>query len=597
MTGLPHGRSLADFEPLTSAEARLREACRNGTAARLAAAVPDVATDDNRVRAEVLRFFALGGDVQAPVHEMGVQVEGAYIDGAIYLGGAVLPHSLTVLSSRLAGPMHLNGAEVRGSLSLGGSALDELTAEHAVVRGSIFLRDGFQATGEVSLLGVRVDGDLDCRGGQFEVEDGDALSADGAVIKGAVFFNGDFRATGQVRLRGAQIGTHLYCRGGQFEVQEGCALSADGAVIKGNVALDKGFTAAGPVWLPGARIGGNLACAGGQFSAEDGAALLADGAVVQGTFFFRGLKAPVAGVSLAGAYVQRLVDDEASWGERLILDGFRYDALAGGAPTTATDRLRWLDKQLPAHAGLDGVGEDFRPQPWRQVESVLHAMGHAEEARQVAIAREERLRQADRIGSSPKTWSRLRATPYRLAARAFHKGFGLLVAYGYRPVRLLGWFVLTWLACGAAYWFVALPPLGVFAPSDPLVFQNPAYRDCMPAAESGSSGATRAERSRAQAPVRQAGNWYLCERVPEEYAGFSPLAYSLDVILPLVDLGQEKSWGPMIPTPKADAVEELFTLSWKHGTRWLIWLETLFGWVASLLLVAIVSGLAKRRDD
>ena len=79
--------------------------------------------------------------------------------------------------------------------------------------------------------------------------------------------------------------------------------------------------------------------------------------------------------------------------------------------------------------------------------------------------------------------------------------------------------------------------------------------------------------------------------------GFNPLAYSLDVILPLVDLQQEKDWAPMIPTPKAVWWEELRGTGWKHRARLVLWAETLFGWLASLLLVAIVSGLTKRRED
>jgi hypothetical protein len=93
------------------------------------------------------------------------------------------------------------------------------------------------------------------------------------------------------------------------------------------------------------------------------------------------------------------------------------------------------------------------------------------------------------------------------------------------------------------------------------------------------------------------GNWYLCPRLREEYTGFSPLAYSLDVLLPLVDLQQQKDWGPLIPTPKANPWDEFREDGIKHLTRLVIWFQTLFGWVASLLLVAIVSGLTKRRED
>ena len=87
------------------------------------------------------------------------------------------------------------------------------------------------------------------------------------------------------------------------------------------------------------------------------------------------------------------------------------------------------------------------------------------------------------------------------------------------------------------------------------------------------------------------------QRSAPEYSTFSPLAFSLDIILPLVDLGQEKSWGAVIATPQPQVLKELLTLSPGHMVRWLVWFETVFGWIASLLLVGIVSGFAKRTEE
>ena len=117
-----------------------------------------------------------------------------------------------------------------------------------------------------------------------------------------------------------------------------------------------------------------------------------------------------------------------------------------------------------------------------------------------------------------------------IIARGFHYGFGILTGYGYRPIRLLVWLFVLWLTCAALYWFTALPPNNVFAPSNPLVFQNEDYAACVP-----GSRAAMAEQAKPvdamPAPVKGAGNWYLCEQLRAEYIGFSPLAYSLDVIL------------------------------------------------------------------
>lgn len=504
------------------------------------------------------------------------------------------------------GTVRLLGAQIGGNLTCSkgqfdGKGSNALSADRAVIKGSVFLRDGFQATGEVRLLGAEIGGDLDCNKGQFDGKGGAALSADGAVIKGSVFLRDGFQATGKVRLLSAQIGSNLTCTKGQFDGKDGDALSADSAVIKGNVFLRDGFQAMGSVRLLGVQIDGSLDCSKGQFDGKGGDALCTDGMHVVDVFFFRNLASPINRVSLASASVGVLVDDADAWGGDLVLDGFTYGSIGGRAPTTATARLAWLDKQLPAMSGQSGAGADFRPQPWKQLQNVLREMGHAEDARQVAVALEHRLRKTGLIGQSPETlrywptWTnRPRRWMYRKLACGFHWGFWALTGYGYRPMRLMMWMLAVWLGCATFYWFAALPPNDVFAPSNPLVFQHADYQVCAP-------NRPASDEEMAKPPEQQkvvgAGNWYLCGELREEYTGFSPLAYSLDVILPLVDLQQQKDWGPLIPTPQAHPWDEFRERGMKHLTRLVIWFETLFGWLASLLLVAIVSGLTKRRED
>ena len=521
---------------------------------------------------------------------------------ALYADDAVINGSVFLRDGfRAIGEVRLMGAQIGSALvcdagQFDGKESNALMADDAVIKDSVFLGNGFQALGTVRLIGAQIGGDLSCKKGQFNGEGGGALSADIAVINGSVLLQDGFQATGEVRLLGAQIGGNLSCIKGQFDGKGGDALSADGVDIKGSVFLKDGFQAIGKVRLLEAQIGGSLDCGNGKFDGKPGDALCADRMHVAGSFFFRNLASPVNKLSLAGASVGLLLDDAESWGSDLILDCFTYGSISGGAPTSAAARLVWLDKQRPTLSGQSGAGAEFCPQPWKQLQKVLREMGHAEDARQVAIAFEDRLRHADLIGLSPQHWWRGRKWLYRISARGFHYGFRILTGYGYRPIRLLGWFAGVWLACAAFYWFTALPPRNVFAPSNPLVFQNEEYAACVP-----GSDAAKAEKAKPAdakpSPVKGAGNWYLCEKLRAEYTGFSPLAYSLDVLMPLVDLQQQKDWAPMIPTPKAVWWDELRSSGWKHITRMVVWMETLFGWLASLLLVAIVSGLTKRRED
>jgi len=666
MKKLSKGRTLVEFFPLQPGETALLQACADGEFTELGHQRPSERTESNAVRASFIRFLALGGDNEAPVHEHGVQLAGAWIEGVLDLAGTFTPTGLSLGNSHFESSLVLRGAEIAGTLSLHGSQVPGLKADRLQCKGSVFMRNGFTATGEVRLLGAKIGGNLECNGAKLDGKDGDALSADRAVIKGSVFLSDGFTASGKVRLLGAQINGNLECNGAKLNGKEGDALSADGAVIKGDLFLSDGFTASGEVRLLGVQIGGNLARQGAKLDGKEGDSLSADGAVikgglflsdgfsasgkvrllgaqiggnlecngakldgkeggalsadrsvikgsvflsdgfsasgkvrllgaqiggnlsctkatldgkegnslsadgmtVRGAFSFHSLAAPANGVSLSSAKVGRLIDDTDSWGERLVLNGFVYEHLAGRAPTDAPERLAWLDKQRPEHIRA----QDFRPQPWKQLQKVLRAMGHAEDARQVAIAFEDRLRAAGLIGQTPAGWSIWKRTAYSCVAKGLHVLFKALIGYGYRPLRLGAWMLAVWLFCASVYWAAALQ--GVMAPSNPLVFQNmPQYKSCLP-------------------------NWYLCETLPEEYTGFSPLAYSLDVLLPLVNLQQEQDWAPLITTPKGTWYQELFgNWSFKHLVRLVIWFEIIFGWVASLLLVAVVSGLTKRSED
>jgi hypothetical protein len=356
--------------------------------APLAEAVADL--EARRLRPGFVRFLALGGDEAAPVHEKGVQIAGGWIDGEMDCEGAVLPHDLILWDCRLDGDLILRSATTR-SLCLDGTRLKVILGDQLATAGGVFLREGFHATGEVRLLGARIGGGLGCNAGRFENPGGDALSCDGAEITGDVFLHNGFHASGAVRLLGARIGGDLACDGGRFDNPKGVALHCDRVETKGGVFLHNGFHASGEVRLLGARIGGDLDCNGGRFEKPKGVALQCDGAIITGAFFLGG-GAHFDGISLGPAKIGSLVDDEACWPKPIVLDGFRYDRLAGDAPVDAAARLRWLDLQRRSH-----LNQDFKPQPWEQLIKVLREMGHHHAARDIAIEKQNRLRRLGKI--------------------------------------------------------------------------------------------------------------------------------------------------------------------------------------------------------
>ena len=132
--------------------------------------------------------------------------------------------------------------------------------------------------------------------------------------------------------------------------------------------------------------------------------------------------------------------------------------------------------------------------------------------------------------------------------------------------------LLAWLLCSAMY--RAAADHGAIVPTHPLVFNDPRYAHCRP------------------------GNWTQCPDLPAEYPAFHPFAYSLDLLLPLVDLQQEHRWAAISAAPgRARDGGARTNDPWGDAARVVSWLEIVFGWAASLTLVAIAAGLFKRVRD
>ena len=418
---------------------------------------------------------------------------------------------------------------------------------------------------------------------------------------------------GRLKITNTKIYGNLKCSQSQFETGQKDLYAIDlyNSRIDGDCFLDHAEITGG-ISLWGATVSGDIHLNGSCFKkhkntehpeAADRAKkrdrdLSADGLTVEGAIYLHNITFDkgdkgdkgdkvIYYFSFNHARAETIADDMESWSDKIDIDGFYYKTISkdpsritdkNGDPDTpsttigtsrAKDRITWLEKQESKDAEYG-----FMPQPWKHLMNVLRGMGHYSSADEIGIKIQENI--------------------LKHKCRFFLFCYGKLVAFGYKPTRLIWWMLGVWLSCAAFYWFAAVWTDGVFAPSNPMVFQHPHYQVCAP-----QRPASQAELAKPpeQQSVVGAGNWYLCGELREEYTGFSPLAYSLDVILPLVDLQQQKDWGPLIPTPKADPWEEFWERGIKHLTRLVIWTETLFGWVASLLLVAIVSGLTKRRED
>ena len=599
----------ADFDSadLSEAEKKLIEACKAGELCVLGDGTrPEGAMAERRIRAEVLRLLILGTTPDGPTHEWGVKLGGAYITGDLDLSfgterGATglfrcrMDGDLDALQSRfellslkgtslkslnaqgaqIKGAVFLNGDfEAEGEVSLSGARIGgqlaceggtfqnpdghAIDAQDAEIKGSVFLSNGFTVEGEVSLSGAQIGVQLACGGGKFQNPNGHAINAQGSEIKGDVFLSNDFAATGEVRLSGARIGGQLDCTGGTFQNPNDHAIHAQGAEIKGGVFLSDGFAATGEVSLSGSQIGGQLDCDGGTFQNPNGHAINAQRMTVAESFIFRGVTIDAGSVYLASAHVGGLVDDLSSWpeGGRVILDGFTYDKISASFVDSARC-LDWL-------ARGDTWGAKFFPQPYGQLARVLRDMGHERAAKDVLVARERKIAAEEwaRAQSRSRIWSRafgriLRARFSSWMARLSHA----LIDFGHRPLKALWWLVGLWIiATALAQWAWVQ---GDMVPNSDVILTSQNW--------AAIHAATHPADSWADTPEGQG------------WESFSSLAWGLDLVIPILDLGQTEAW----------------SASKNHGDAGkVLWIAkpllSSFGWIILAFAAAGATGVARR---
>ena len=339
-----YGRSLKDFcdtdlretdHGLHDGEERLLVAAKNGKPCKLGddpCDTPEAETKQNFVRASFVRFLALGGDADHPVHEKGVQLECAWIGDDIGGGGGdldlassknVLP--LFLKHCKFAGDIDLRDAHTR-TIDLGGSVVKGgIEARGAFIQGTLYLGSlsdaaesdpeagkGFEAKGGMNLVDATIKGSLECHNAKFGPrknkygsEEGTAIFASRAKISGSIFLQQTFSAGGPTVFRDANIGGNFECSGGEFAKigdrtadtaggdndRAKRAIDCQGAKIGGGVIFrkttkqDKNFKATGEIYFVDAVIGGSFQCHGAVMSNPGGDALICSRMSVTGSVF------------------------------------------------------------------------------------------------------------------------------------------------------------------------------------------------------------------------------------------------------------------------------------------------------------------------
>ncbi|WP_214109227.1 hypothetical protein [Acrocarpospora catenulata] len=442
----------------------------------------------------------------------------------------------------LAGPLSLHGARIDCSLSIAGAKLSApataaaFNADGARV-GNHFIAKNCTSDGAVILTAIQIDGNANFIDATITNGSATALDLRRSVIKGSLAVTGSFAATGSVKLVDATLGVDIRLTDATLNNPRGRALAASGMRVAGDFIADR-CTVQGLVDLPSSVVDGDLrfvdATLAGVSADESSRGFAVD---VKGEW--RGLALRCTGsriagdLDLRGARLEReLVMDSASVSRTVRLEGthlategrsvLRADGLtaetlvlrpaalpvravslasanvqelADGAtswPVAAPINISGfhyerLDSDLPVAerlVWLERATPTYAAGPYEKLAACLELAGQNADARVVRLASIRRSHQSKNL--MIRLWGGLQDA---------------VIGYGYAPGRALAIFAL--LLVGAGIWF----SLGI--------------ADCLPA----SPG--------------------LCPVKADEHPTWDPWLYSLDLLIPLIDLGHEKAWDPL----------------------------------------------------
>lgn len=527
------------FSNMKPAEKRLLEACKKGEVLNLADERPRKKTDNNEISGEFLRALILSNNQEIidekwekyilKIDPKGIQFSGAYISGTLDFSFSNTDLPFTFINSFLEEEIRLINSKIK-ALNLTGTLVKSICAQKLICDTNIFLRDGFKSQGKIDFRSAQIGESLICTNGKFKNKNADALNFEGSIINGNVRLNDGFVANGKVVFSYAQVRIGLDCTNGKFINKNEKALTFNSSKIDGNIFLEENFCIIGDLDFLASKIR--------KIS-------ISKKIRIKGDCLFSAMKVDTIyldNINFAKSHLKKLH-----------LDGLEYNHLSG-ENINSLSFIKLLEK-MPK----------FKPQPYKQLAKVLRNMGHHEDANNIMIEYNDIIT-SKRENNFIKILKQI---------------YGKTAGYGYKPLRVLGTMFMVWFLCSLFYWNAS--KVAVFAPTNPLVFQKKDSYVC-----NVNSKGTPWSNIFSWDKYDSNNNWVLNKNLEGEYTTFNPFLYSLDVILPIVDLQVEKDWGQYV-SPNNGTLNDF--------TRWIMWFEILFGWTYSLILVAILSGLAKNEKD
>ncbi|MEU6314695.1 hypothetical protein [Streptomyces sp. NPDC047014] len=401
---------------------------------------------------------------------------------------------------RVQGPLELRGCVVPGGVRmeraraetdvlltgnvLGPGPDGQALAGAGLTAAGLLDLAGTRTSGVVSLAGARLTGPVRLDDAEVRVPGADALVLDRSVL-GDRLLARRLVVEGGLRMFNADVAGSVQLTGARLTHPAGIALGASGATVRGAVWCSAPFTASGEVRLTGAELRTRLDLTGARLGHPGGLPALRLDRMAASDVALRGLHVSCGSVSAAGIHVRDTLDLRVDRVDEL-------DLAQGTAGVLLDDPDHW-----PARTGLAGL-------TYRSLHPVLPAADRLawlarDPSGEAATQPYAQLAQHYTALGRPLDARRVRYAAQRRhraglsgAARWWEGVLQVTVGYGFRPWRALGW-------------LAALVVLGT------VVF----------------------------------GNVPPTALEPEKAPRFQAAAYTLDLLLPLVSLGQDSAFQPV----------------------------------------------------
>ena len=212
------------------------------------------------------------GQLRIREARVGTASAGAVALGAVAVSasGLAVDGDVDALRMEAHGAVSMPSAAITGSVDLAGAritcpAQQALVMDYCVIGGKLDCRQTV-IEGEFRILNGRVAAMILLSDARLDNPGQVALSGGGLTADGGVFLTGGFAAKGELRLAGARLAANLTLNGAMFDNPGGLAVNFERASIGSCHGTE--LTCKGQLSLTGARISGDLDLAG---------AVLADG--------------------------------------------------------------------------------------------------------------------------------------------------------------------------------------------------------------------------------------------------------------------------------------------------------------------------------